>query len=100
MNGTASSAGHPPVWLCHSKRDRLGERGDDGRVNVSKNCAAALIVVLRNRSRRKRQLGRLGALLDDRALDLERVLGEVGVLGDEQEGIEPAAMVDALERIG
>src|SRR5215471_13758225 len=40
-----------------------------------------------------------GALLDDRPLDLERVPGEIGILGCEQEGIEPATMVDALERV-
>ena len=39
-------------------------------------------------------------LLDDLPLELAHLRREVGVLGLEQEGVEPAAMVDGLERIG
>src|SRR5215469_14579827 len=40
------------------------------------------------------------ALLYDLALELERPRRKLGVLGLEQEGVEAAAMVDGLERIG
>ena len=48
----------------------------------------------------RESLSRRCALLDDLALELERPRRQLGVLGRQQEGIEAAAMVDGLERIG
>src|ERR1700722_13699872 len=47
-----------------------------------------------------RRSGRRLALLDDLALELKHPRRQLGVLGFEQEGIEAAAMIDGLERIG
>ena len=47
-----------------------------------------------------RRLSRLGLLLLDRALEVARLGRQHVVLGLQQEGIEAAAMIDGLERIG
>jgi hypothetical protein len=80
------------------RRDRAGaSRRHELRLvhsGIAGNCRTG-----RRRAREQQELSRR-ALLGDRPLDLKRARRELRVLGLEQEGIEPAAMVDALERVG
>ena len=56
--------------------------------------------IARRSVRRRFRRGSLGLLLRDLPLELEHLGRQVGVLGLEQEGVEPAAVVDGLERVG
>src|SRR5882724_3286721 len=62
------------------------------------NSSARCVASLARRSDRSRGLGQL--LLGDLALEIDGLLRQLALLGLEQEGVEAAAVIDGLERIG